>query len=221
MQGIELGATRLSVDQTLYVPAYNDKARTQRDIYETPIDHSPFTSHDTTTGAVRQRREQAHGRLLRLARRPPAARPARHARPRTFYLENGGSIDLSLTRQHMHTIQYGTRYAVQLSNFPPGSQVSLRLVRKQVRTCVRVRMYRLQLFAPLVCLSVDPDPPHTIYNHRAPGRPPSSRGCSTRPCRWTRWARRWPSTPSSRRRSCRCGRSSSSPRATTTSRRVG
>lgn len=27
MQGIELGATRLSVDQTLYVPAYNDKAR--------------------------------------------------------------------------------------------------------------------------------------------------------------------------------------------------
>ena len=29
--------------------------------------------------------------------------------------------------------QYGTRYAVQLSNFPPGSQVSLKLFRKQVR----------------------------------------------------------------------------------------
>ena len=35
MQGIELGATRLNVDQTLYVPAYNDKARNKgrRDMY--------------------------------------------------------------------------------------------------------------------------------------------------------------------------------------------
>lgn len=110
--------------------------------------HTYMYKHDTTqhdtTGAIRQRREQAHGRLLRLARRPPAARPARHARPRTFvYFEIGWVVGPFLyidTDPSLHFIciyeQYGTRYAVQLSNFPPGSQVSLLLVRKQVRACV-------------------------------------------------------------------------------------
>ena len=59
--------------------------------------------------------------------------------------------------------QYGTRYAVQLSNFPPGSQVSLRLVRKQVRARVCERTDRKPLLS-WACLSVDLDAPHTFIH---------------------------------------------------------
>ena len=52
-----------------------------------------------------------------------------------------------LTNTHTNK-QYGTRYAVQLSNFAPGSQVNLKLFRKQVRSVVP------SPFVCLFCLSV-------------------------------------------------------------------